>query len=562
MPMLFSQGVVFGLLGGLGLFLLGMRTMSEGLQKFAGHRLRRALSKLTANRLLGAAVGMGVTALVQSSTATTVMVIGFVNAGLISLMQAIGVVLGANIGTTITAQIISFNISRYALPVIGLGVALKLFSRRKVNVCVGELLLGLGLLFFGLQLMKGAFDPVKASEGLRSFFLLIGDNHLLGVLIGAVTTVLVQSSSATIALTIAMASSGLLTFEASVALVLGENIGTAVSTNILAIGTNLAARRTAVAHLLFNLLGVVCMLLLFPVFLGLVTAFTQGPPDFIVQTQQQAELFGFSVGDKPFIARHIANTHTLFNLVIAIAFLPMIGWLAKLTTIFVRGKDEEIEYHLRYLDSRVLNTPPIALAQARAETRRMANLTLEMLEETNRFLLDGEEKHLSALEQKETTVDLLQREITDFLVSLSQQSISSETSREIAALMQIVSDLERIGDHCQNLWRLGQRKRNQRITFSESAMTELGEMCGKTRELLSFVIAGMDNRESTLGDQAKSMDQSIDRLEEALRNNHLARLNTGECSVLPGLIFIDILHNLEKIGDLASSVATSLGRSE
>ncbi len=562
MSMLFSQGVVFGLLGGLGLFLLGMRTMSDGLQKFAGHRLRRALSRFTTNRLLAAAVGMGVTALVQSSTATTVMVIGFVNAGLISLVQAIGVVLGANIGTTITAQIISFNISRYALPAIGFGVALKLFSRRKVKVCAGELILGLGLLFFGLQLMKGAFDPLKASEGLRSFFLLVGDNHLLGVLIGAATTVLVQSSSATIALTIAMATSGLLTYEASVALVLGENIGAAVSTNIAAIGTNLAARRTAVAHLLFNVLGVACILLLFPLFVGLVTTFTPGSPDFVVQTQQQADLLGFPLGDKPYIARHIANTHTLFNLLAALAFLPMVGLLAKLTAIFVRGKDEEIEYHLRYLDTRVLNTPPIALAQARAETRRMAEMTLEMLDETSRFLIDGEGKHLSALEQKETTVDLLQREITDFLVSLSQQPTSSETSREIAALMQIVSDLERIGDHCQNLWRLGQRKKNQRITFSETAMTELAEMCGKTLELLTFVVAGMDSRKTTLADQAKTMDQVIDQLEESLRNNHLARLNTGECSVLPGLVFIDMLHNLEKIGDLASSVATSLGRCE
>jgi phosphate:Na+ symporter len=560
--MLFSQGVVFGLLGGLGLFLLGMRIMSEGLQKFAGHRLRRALSRFTANRLLAATVGMGVTALVQSSTATTVMVIGFVNAGLISLIQAIGVVLGANIGTTVTAQIISFNVSRYALPAIGIGVALKLFSRRKTHVCAGELILGLGLLFFGLQLMKGAFDPVKASEGLRNFFLLIGDNHLLGVLIGAVTTVLVQSSSATIALTIAMASSGLLTFEASVALVLGENIGAAISTNIAAIGTNLAARRTAVAHLLFNLMGVACMLLLFPLFLGLVTVFTQGEPDFVVQTQQQAELLGFSLGDKPYIARHIANTHTLFNLVNAIIFLPLIGVLAKLTTFFIRGADEEMEYHLRYLDTRVLNTPPIALAQARAETRRMGQLTLEMLDETNRYLLDGEERHLSSLEQKETTVDLLQREITDFLVSLSQQSISSETSTEIASLMQIVSELERIGDHCQNLWRLGQRRKNQRIAFSETAMTELAEMCARTRELLALVVAGMESREASLAEQARAMDRGIDLLEEALRNNHLARLNTGECSVLPGLVFIDMLHNLEKIADLASSVATSLGRSE
>jgi phosphate:Na+ symporter len=554
----FSQPVLFGLLGGLGFFLLGMRTMSEGLQKIAGDRLRRVLSTLTGNRMLGAVVGMGITALVQSSTATTVMVVGFVNAGLMSLVQAIGVVLGANVGTTLTAQIISFNISRYALPAIGLGVAFKLFSRHKPKNYAGEILLGLGLLFFGLQVMKGAFDPIKASDDFKGFFLLIGDNHLLGVLLGALVTILVQSSSATIALTIALASSGLLTYEASVALILGENVGTAVTANLAAIGTNLAARRTAMAHLLFNLIGVAYMLLCLPLFMMAVAAVTAGDPDFVAQARQQADLLGVAVGDKPFIARHIANTHTLFNLINTLVFLPLVTPLAKLTTFFIRGREEQIEYHLRYLDSRVLDTPPIALGQARAETVRMARITLEMLDEAVCYLRDQADRHIVVLEKKEAMVDLLQREISDFLVTLSQRSISPETSREIAALLHTVSDLERVGDHCQNLWQLGQRKKLQRVVFSETAITEVREMCERTRELLAYVVTALDRRDPDVLEQAAALDNGIDQMEETLRNNHIARLNTGECGVLPGLIFLDMLHNLEKIGDHAFNVAAAI----
>jgi phosphate:Na+ symporter len=247
MSVLFSQTVIFGLFGGLGLFLFGMKIMSEGLQKVAGDRMRQILAALTNNRIIGTLVGLGVTTIIQSSSATTVMVVGFVNAGLMSLVQAIGVVLGANIGTTVTAQIIAFKITKFALPAIGLGTGLKLFSRNKRWMYIGEVILGFGILFFGMQIMKDAFGPVKGSEELRNLLLLIGDNHLLGVLVGAIMTVIVQSSSASIGITLALASSGLLTFEASVAIILGENIGTTVTANLAAIGTNLAARRTALA---------------------------------------------------------------------------------------------------------------------------------------------------------------------------------------------------------------------------------------------------------------------------------------------------------------------------
>jgi phosphate:Na+ symporter len=555
---LFNQDLIFGLVGGLGLFLFGMKIMSEGLQKVAGDRMRKILAALTNNRLIGTLVGLAVTAIIQSSSATTVMVVGFVNAGLMSLVQSIGVVLGANIGTTVTAQIIAFKITKFALPAIGFGTALKLFSRNRKWMYVGEVILGFGILFFGMQIMKDSFGPVKGSEELRNLLLVIGDNHLLGVLIGAIMTVIVQSSTASIGITLALASSGLLTFEASVAIILGENIGTTITANLAAIGTNLAARRTAFAHFLFNFIGVGYMLLLFPFFMNFVSSITPGEADFVVQTQQQAASLGSALGDKPFIARHIANTHTLFNIVNTIIFLPLVGVLAKLTTLLIRGREEEMEFHLKYIDNRVLNTPPIALGQAKSETRRMAQIALEMLDETALFLQDQDEKRIPGLEKKEDIVDMLQKEITDFLVALSQKSITQETSRNIASMMHMVNDLERVGDHCENLWRLGSRKKDQKVAFSDVGMAEIAELAETCRKFLSFVLAAMERGDLTILEKAHHMEETIDELEENLRNNHITRLNTGECAVLPGLIYIDMLHNFEKIGDHTYNVAEAV----
>jgi len=558
MSILFSQSILFGVLGGLGLFLFGMKIMSEGLQKVAGDRMRRILAALTNNRIMGTLVGIGVTAIIQSSSATTVMVVGFVNAGLMSLVQAIGVVLGANIGTTVTAQLIAFKITKFALPAIGLGAALKLFSSNRKWVYFGEILLGFGILFHGLHLMEGAFVPLRKSQEFKDFFLLMGDNHLLGVLIGTVLTMVVQSSSATIGITIALAGSGLLSYEASVALILGENIGTTITANLAAIGTNLAAKRTALAHFLFNILGVAYMLLLFPLFLKFINIITPGDPDFIIQTQQQAASMAASIGDKPFIARHIANTHTMFNILNTIIFLPMVGLLAKLSTLLIRGKEQEMEFHLKYIDNRVLNTPPIALGQARAETKRMAQTSLEMLDETVVFLMDGDEKRIKPLEKMEEMVDLLQKEITDFLVALSQKSITPETSKDIASMMHMVNDLERVGDHCENLWQLALRKKSQKVVFSDAAMTEIKELADKTREFLAFVISALERRDVTIAQKSEYMEEAIDQMESMLKNNHITRLNTGECAVLPGLIFIDMLHNFEKIGDHTYNVSKAL----
>ncbi|MDY0398106.1 MAG: Na/Pi cotransporter family protein [Desulfuromonas thiophila] len=554
----FSQDLLFGLMGGLGLFLFGMKIMSEGLQKVAGNRMRKILAALTNNRYVAAFVGLAVTAIIQSSSATTVMVVGFVNAGLMSLVQAIGVVLGANIGTTITAQLIAFKITKFALPAIGIGTLMKLFCKDKKNIYLGEILLGFGILFYGMLVMKEAFDPIKGSEQFRQVFLLVDNHPLLAVAIGALMTVIVQSSSATIGITLALATSGLISFEGSVALILGENIGTTVTANLAAIGTNVAARRTALSHFLFNFLGVTYMLVLLPYFVEFVNAITPGDADLVVTTQQQAHEFGLAVGDKPYIARHIANTHTLFNIINTLVFLPIIGVLANLATRLVPGKDSQLDFQLKYIDSRVLNTPPLALSQARSETNRMALLALECVDETLQFLDKADLRMLESLRKKEDLLDLLQREIIDFLVAISQRPISQEASREISSLMHVVNDLEKIGDYCENLWQLGERRIEQRIRFSSVAEAEVVDLAQKTREFVSFIQKAFERRDQTIIEKAQFMENQIDTLEAQLRDNHIQRLNTGECSVNPGLIFIDMIHNFEKIGDHTHSIARAI----
>lgn len=558
MSVLLSQQLLFGLLGGLGLFLFGMKIMSEGLQKIAGERMRQILGALTNNRIVGTLVGIAVTAIIQSSSATTVMVVGFVNAGLMSLVQSIGVVMGANIGTTVTAQLIAFKITKYALPAIGIGAGLKLFSKNRQYVYIGEIILGFGILFFGLSTMKQAFDPLKSSEEFRQLFLLVGDYKLLGVLIGALLTVIVQSSSATIGITLALATSGLISFEASVALILGENIGTTITANLAAIGTNVAARRTAFAHFLFNFLGTAYILILLPVYMKFIASMTPGDADFVIQTQAQAQSFSAAIGDKPYIARHIANTHTMFNIINVLIFLPFVGLLAKLSTLMIRGGDDAATLQVKFIDSRVLNTPPIAIGQARRETMRMAQIALEMVDATNQFLEDGDMKSISGLEKREELVDLLQREITDFVVQLSQSSISIQTSESIASIMHMVNDLERIGDHCENLWQLGIRKFEGKISFSEVGEGELLAISGKAREFLQFIIDAMESQDQSIGPQAIDFEDEIDDLERSLRMNHINRLNTGECAVQPGLVFIDILHNYEKIGDHTFNISEAI----
>ena len=541
--------IVLVLMGGLGLFLFGMKFTADALQRAAGTRSRQFLEALTGNRLLGLLIGAGLTVLVQSSTVTTVLVVGFVNSGLISLLQAIGVALGTGLGTTLTVQLLAFQFWHFGLLLIGVGAIVRLFGSRRQHD-FGEVVLGVGLVFLALLLLKGACEPLRGNEALQHLLLQVANRPLLGVVIGALLTILVQSGSASIALTITLAGSGLLSFEAGAALILGESLGTTLTVNLASFGATLAARRTALAHLLFSVTGVCTMLLLFPWFVATVDALVPGEPDFAIQTAGQLEVFGGALGDKPFLARHIVTAHTLLQLAIVLAFLPLVGQLARLTARLIPGQDDSaLEFHLNFLDPRVMNTPPIALAQARSELRRMGELTGEVVTDTLKLVKDQRRERFVRIQRREVVVDRLQRELTDFLVTLTQQAVTVETSREVAALMHAVNDLERISDHCVTIGRLVERKLDQRIEFSEVAKRELDEMCRLVDDFYRMVAAALKQGGDLSIGSARQLEETIDRTEESLRNNHIHRLNTGECTVVSGLIFIDLLHSLEKVGD-------------
>jgi len=562
MPLSIELPFFLILAGGLGLFLYGMRIMSESMQNVAGEHLRRIVARLTRNRFSAVFFGSVITAILQSSSATTVMVVGFVNAGLLPLVQGIAVVLGANIGTTITAQLIAFPITTYALPLIGLGTCFSYFLQRRNQNDWGEILLGFGLVLLGLAVMKQSFDPVKHTTELRQIIAFIGNFHLLGILVGALLTVLLQSGTATIALVLALATTGIIGFETSLSLVLGENIGATITSNLAAIGSNLAARRTAFCHFLFNILGAGLVLLFFQLFSQIVAAFTPGDADMVIQSVEQAQQLGMDIGEKPFIARHIANTHTLFNLFNVLVFLTFIGTLARISTRIIRGHDKRPKMQIQFIDNRVINTPPVAMNQAWRECLRMAQTALEMLRVTNHFLKTEQAGKYQELHQREELLDYLQKEITNFLVAISQQAVSAPIARRLAVLMYMVNDLEKIGDHCENLWVLERKKAETRTIFSLIGKNELADISEKTESFLCELIEALQTKNHAFVRTALHYENDIDLLEENYRNHHIERLNTGECSVGPGMIFIDMLHNYEKISDHTLHIAKAVLESE
>ncbi len=551
--------VIFQSLGGLGLFLFGMKIMSEGLQKVAGKKMRQILAMVSNNRFVGCGVGAIVTSVIQSSSATTVMLVSFVDAGLMTLTQAIGVILGANVGTTITAQLIAFNITEYALPAIAAGVILKFFLGRRKWIYVGDVLLGFGLVFFGLATMKAGFAPLKDSPAFISFFTRFNADNLSGiflcVLAGSILTMILQSSSATVGITMALAIEGLLGFEASVALILGENIGTTITAQLASMGTNVNARRTANAHTLFNVIGVLLIILFFPLFLQVVEWLTSsflgiGPPDLVVG------------GEKPNIARYIANSHTMFNLVSAVFFLLILPYLVKATIWLTPHKKEEEELdelrHIKYLDTKFIDMPSAAIGQARAEIVRMGEAVQVMYDDVIKSFTERKPKELSKWRKREDDLDNLLREITQFLVHVVQKRISPEESKEITSLMRMANNLERIGDAIENIAQLSEELIEENLYFSEGAVRDHGLISTEVRRFLDVVVEGIRTEDKEIMDLAQKLEDNIDRMREEMKSNHIMRLQSAACAVDPGLVFVDTLTAFEKIGDFCYNIAQAV----
>lgn len=552
-------GILFQSLGGLGLFLFGMKILSEGLQKVAGKKIRQILNLVSNNRFIGCGVGTLVTSIIQSSSATTVMLVGFVDAGLMNLVQATGVILGANIGTTVTAQLIAFKIEAYALPAIALGVLLKFFIGRRKWIYVGDVLLGFGLVFFGLATMKSGFAPLRNDPAFIAFFTKFNADGiggiLLCVLVGTVLTMILQSSSATVGITMALASQGLLGFQSSVAFILGDNIGTTITAQLASIGSSINARRTARAHALFNMVGVIYVVLLFPFFIKLVLWTTAvlcnlGAPEMVIG------------GERPFISRYIANSHTLFNMVNTIFFLIFLPYLVRAAAWLTPAKkvDLKIEglHHIRHLDSKYVDTPSVALGQAKAEIIRMGEGVQIMYLDVVNALEGRRLKELTKWRKREDALDILQREITQFLVKVAQNPISPEESKEVASLLRMTNNFERTGDAIENLAELIEELIEQDLSLSEGGLNDYRAISGEVGQFIDLVVMGVRADDKEIMVQAQGYEDRINRMREEMRGNYLIRMQSGVCTVDPGLILVDMLTAFEKIGDYSYNIAQAV----
>ena len=551
--------MIFQSLGGLGMFLFGMKVMSEGLQKVAGKKMRQILGMISRNRFVGCAVGTAVTSVIQSSSATTVMLVSFVDAGLMTMVQATGVILGANIGTTVTAQLIAFKITAYALPSIAAGVFLKFFAGHRKWIYFGDVLLGFGLVFYGLATMRAGFAPLREAPYLISLITEFNADDLVSillcVLVGSALTMLLQSSSATVGITMALASQGVLNFEASVALILGDNIGTTITAELASMGANINAHRTARAHTLFNVVGVFNVILFFPLFVRLVIWLTSavmaiGPPDLVLN------------GEKPNIARYTANSHTIFNVINAIFFLLVLPYLVRVAIWLTPQKEshralDEL-HHIKYLDSKYITLPSVAVGQARAEIVRMGEAVEVMYDSVVNSLKERKFKELSKWRKREDTLDILQREITQFLVTVMQGAISHEESKEVRSLIRMLNNLERIGDSIESIAVLTEELIEKNLYLSDAALRDYEEISSEGRKFINLVLDAMRHEDKGIMPRAQEMVYRINRMEDELKEKHLIRLQSGACTVDPGLIFVNMLTAFERMGGYCFNIAQAV----
>ena len=551
--------LVTTVIGGLALFIFGMLLMSEGLQRVAGEKMRWILRMFTRNRFIAILVGATVTGLIQSSSACTVMTVGFVNAGLITLRQAIGVVFGANIGTTATGQVISLNLSDLAFPSIAAGLIIMMVVRDQRLKYWGHAIVGFGLLFLGMSLMSGSLKPLRDCPSFVAFFrgfdctpvggVMPIKSVLYSVFIGTAMTVMIQSSSATIGLAMALAGSGMIDFYTAFPIVLGDNIGTTITAILASIGTNRAARRTALAHALFNILGTCYMIPLLyvpawwgdgrPVFLQLINDITRG--NVFAQTPENIE-------------RHIAMAHSLFNVFNVVLFTPLVGVLESVCTFIIPTSKEEKE-ELTYLEPHLLNQPPLALDQAVKELGYMAKLSFDSINDSFSTLDSYDSRLEEKLRKKEDKIDRLQADITEYLSKISQHQLTEREAGMLGPLMHAVNDIERIGDHAENILELAQLKNSNRLSFSGPADEDLQRMFATVRDQFISVMQAIEQRDPAAAEKALKLEEAVNQFDRTLHDSHVERIGAGACNTKAGVIFLDLVANLEKVGDHLTNVA-------
>lgn len=527
-----SFEIVTGIFGGLGLFLYGMKLMSDGLENVAGEKLKGILEKITSNKVIGVLVGTIVTAIIQSSSATTVMVVSFVNAGLMTLTQATGVILGSNIGTTITAQMVSFNLEVIAPIFIGVGAIVMMSAKKKRIKDLAYIALGFGILFMGMGLMSSSLKPISNLQIFNDFISVIGKNHFLGVLVGLTMTAILQSSSATTGILVALANSGNIDMNVAFPIILGCNIGTCVTAILAGLTANGTAKKAALLHLLFNIFGTVLFL---PFSDKVVTFVNYLTPDNV--------------------ARQVANAHTIFNVVITIFILPISKYFVMLVNHILPDDEGKESCGAIYLDKKLLETPIVASGQVIKETIRMANKAKNNLELAMEVFLNWNEEKMKKVYANESIINTLERDITEYLIELSQHNLPEENAKLVSQAYHTINDIERIGDHAENIVELAIQKYENNITLSYDGYKEVRQLFEVTLRSITIAIESFKSNEIS-DDEVEKVEEEIDSLEKQFRENNINRLSAKTCLADAGIMFFDLLSNLERIGDHANNIAT------
>ena len=544
--------MIFGTVGGLGLFLFGMGLMSDGLKKVAGQKLKNLLESLTKRRVIAVLIGALTTCLIQSSSATTVMTIGFVNAGLLTLRQALCVVLGANVGTTFTAWLVSafaiFKITSYALPVVGVGFLLNILGKSQKAKSIGQIMLGFGILFIGIHFMKTGFAPLQDNQDVHDALIWLGRNPILAVLAGTIITMLLQSSSASIAMVQMLALQGAfgtdwdLALRVTIPFILGDNIGTTITAQLAALRASRNSKRTAMGHTIFNFIGVAYVLPL--VWAG-----------WFANAVEWITPFALSKGT---IMVHLAVAHSVFNVFNTIVFMPIIRGLEEIVMKILPVTSEELARKPIALEKHLLNTPVIALDQTKREIIRMAKTAKQALEHSINGLINDDRKELESVRPVEDFIDELQYEITSYLSILSRRQLSYEVSIELPVLLHTVNDLERVGDHAVNIVEVAERKIDQKLGFSDSALAEADELRNEINQMFDSVIAAFENNDIEAAQSALVNEQRLNEMQMDFRRSHVRRMSQGRCSPEAGLVFIDLVDNVEKVGDHLTNIAQAV----
>lgn len=522
-----------GFLGGIALFMYGMQLMGEGLQKAAGAKLQKILEAMTGVLIFGVLLGAGVTAVLQSSSATTVMTVGLVNAGLLTLKSAFGIVMGANIGTTMTAQLIAFKLTTYVPLILFIGFFMNIISKRARNKYLGQVLLGFGILMLGMDIMGKAVMPLRSYPGFTDFIQNFAEYPLLGVGVGLVMTVLIQSSSATIGILIAMASQGLINLEGAIPVLLGDNIGTCITAILAAARANITAKRVALAHVMFNLIGTIVFVTFMPLFMKLVLTIS---PE----------------GD---IARQIANAHTAFNVINTMLFLPFATPYIKFIEKLLPGSTESVSLRPVYLDKAMLQTPSIAMSLAVKEVVRMGNQARDNVRVAMESIQGFDEEKLKYVLEHEPVVDALERDITDYLTEMGEQDLGEVLATRHTGLLHACNDIERIGDHGETLAKKSRMIFEDNVHFSDEAKAELLKLSEMVLVASGRALEALEKNDKEIATDAVRLCREVKAYQKEIRKNHIARLNEKRCEPVAGFVMLELLINMKRVSDHSKNIS-------